>query len=372
MFSSVSHAYSHACILSIPPLLLLLTSEFSTSITAISLSITLSGLLFGAGALPFGKLSDRIGPITVNMIGVAISIVACAGLYFSKDIWVFSCMLILMGIGSSTYHPSAFKLISCMYAPTMGRAFGINGLIGNIGQIGAPVTAGLIAYTWGWRNVFIFLLLLGVVTLALLGSIRSDARDIYSFEEKEKAPFSIGRSLLLILLLTSLAGLAYRGITTMLPTYATLAYNEDTFVASAYVTILLATGGLSQLIAGELNDRFGSYRPLVVMGVACIASVVLMMTESYVLFLIGLVAFGFSYFAVNLYTNSIVGSITPASQRGSYYGITFFTRFGLGFVAAMIVGKITDTYSIDYLFPILIAFLVPFVIAAMLLKRESQ
>jgi MFS family permease len=39
----------------------------------VSLIITCSGLLFGLGAIPFGRLSDRYGPVAVNMVGIGIS-----------------------------------------------------------------------------------------------------------------------------------------------------------------------------------------------------------------------------------------------------------------------------------------------------------
>ncbi|HHN81735.1 MAG TPA: MFS transporter [Methanomicrobia archaeon] len=361
LISSLGHAYSHACMLSIPPLLLLLKDEFSLSFTLISLAVTASGILFGLGALPFGPLSDRIGAIRVNIIGVVLAIVAGLGLYFATSSYVFIAFLLLLGIASSTYHPSAFNMISCMYTSEMGRAFGINGMIGNVGQIGAPITTGFIAYTWGWRPVFLLLVAIGIVVLSLLVSVRT-----FSFEsppsEEGGRSFMLARPFLLLLVITMLGGLAYRGIVTMLPSYTSIIFQQNTFEGGTLVTLLLLMGGVSQIIAGELRDRLGASRPFLVTTLLALASVAIMMTEAYSALLVGLIFFGFSYFAINLYTNTIIGEVAPTGQKGTVYGIMFFARFGLAYVAPFIVGAVTDLYSIRYLFHIAAAFLVVLVI----------
>jgi MFS family permease len=74
--------------------------------------------------------------------------------------------------------------------------------------------------------------------------------------------------------------------------------------------------------------------------------------------IVGLLAFGFSYFAINLYTNTIVGDVAPSGRKGTVYGIMFFARFGLAYLAPFIVGAVTDLYSIRYLFHVTAIFLV--------------
>jgi MFS family permease len=331
--------------LSIPPLLLLLRDEFSLSFTLISLAVTASGILFGLGALPFGHLSDRIGAIRVNIIGVVLAIVATLGLYSATSVYAFTGFLLLLGIASSTYHPSAFNMISCIYTEEMGRAFGINGMIGNIGQIGAPITAGFITYTWGWRPVFILLATIGLVVLILLVSVRS-----FTFEspppERTTKRFLLTRPFVLLLVITMMGGLAYRGIVTMLPSYTSIIFQQNTFEGGTLVTLLLLMGGVSQIIAGELRDRLGAARPFLITTFLALVSVIVMMTEVYSALIVGLLAFGFSYFAINLYTNTIVGDVAPSGRKGTVYGIMFFARFGLAYLAPFIVGAVTDLYSI--------------------------
>jgi len=355
IISSLVHAYSHACILSIPPLVLLLKEEFSTNLTLISLIITISGLLFGLGALPFGALSDRIGSLKVHKIGIALAIASCIGIYLSNSLWTFSLFLFMLGLASSTYHPSAFRLISTSFSKNVGRAFGINGMIGNIGQIGAPVASAFIAYNWGWRPVFLMLLAVGL----LLAGLMTLTNEI-PMERKGRATIrdiKISKGFLLAILVTMTAGLAYRGTTTMLPTYSSLIYGKDTFEAGALVTLMLATGGISQLISGEVKDKYGITKPFLLVSVMLFLSVLIIPFSGYNAFIIGLIAFGFAYFSINLYTNTLIGDITDSGLRGTYYGITFFTRFGLGFMAPFIVGFISDMYSIKYLFHIILFFL---------------
>ncbi len=367
--SSVTHAYCHACILSVPPLLLILTEEFALSIATISLLITCSGLLFGLGAMPFGALSDKIGPARVHLIGIAISCAACAGMYASTTAYELTGALLLLGIGASTYHPSAFKLISCNFKQSVGRAFGINGIIGNVGQIGSPVLSAYIAYTIGWRQVFAVLFVLGIGVFAAMWAVRAIDRTIQCHEGKA-ARITITRTVMLLLAITMLGGLSYRGMTTMLPAYATLIFGKNTFEAGGMVTIMLAAGGISQVVAGELYDKWGATRPLFATSILALASIGIIITGPYNVFVAGLVLFGFTYFAINLYINSLVGRMTPDNQRGTYYGLMFFARFGLGFIAPSIIGAVTQAYSISYLFHIIGIFVALYVILTVVLLRS--
>jgi len=367
IISSLVHAYSHACILSLPPLLLLLRDEFSTSLTMISFLITCSGLLFGIGALPFGALSDKIGALKVHLIGTLMAIASCIGIYFSFNLLSLSFFLMTLGLASSTYHPSAFKFISSSFPKNIGRAFGINGMIGNIGQIGAPITSAFIAYNWGWRPVFIMLMAFGVFLSLLLFFIRGT--EVKNTKSGKIKNIKLKKEFILIILVTMTAGLAYRGTTTMLPTYTALIFGKDTFQSGALVTLMLTTGGVSQLIAGEINDRYGTAYPLMMMSLACLLSIVVILFAPYYIFIVCLMVFGFAYFAVNLYTNTLIGSITEKELRGTFYGITFLSRFGLGFIAPFIIGFISDLYSISYLFYIILAFILVFILLVTMLSR---
>jgi len=370
LISSLAHAYSHACIVSIPPILLLIKYEFSLNFTMLSLVVAGSGLLFGIGALPFGALSDKIGPIKVNIMGVVLAILSCIGIYITHDIISFVIFLLLLGLASSTYHPSAFKLISCLFSKNIGRAFGINGLIGSSGQIMAPISSAFIAYKWGWRPVFLMLAIMGIITLIFLFSTYNYNISIPKVAEKQK--FRISREIILILAISTLGGLSYRSIVTMLPAYTSIIYGKDTLQAGALVTLMLVTGGISQVVAGEINDKYGSIKPFLIATIISFISIVVIMMKNYSFFMIGLVIFGSSYFAINLFINSLIGTNTPHIHRGKIYGITFFTRFGLGFLAPVIVGIVTDLYSISYLFHIVIIFMTILVLLTMYLYRNSS
>jgi len=308
----------------------------------LSLVVAGSGLLFGIGALPFGALSDNS----------------------------FVIFLLLLGLASSTYHPSAFKLISCLFSKNIGRAFGINGLIGSSGQIMAPISSAFIAYKWGWRPVFLMLAIMGIITLIFLFSTYNYNISIPKVAEKQK--FRISREIILILAISTLGGLSYRSIVTMLPAYTSIIYGKDTLQAGALVTLMLVTGGISQVVAGEINDKYGSIKPFLIATIISFISIVVIMMKNYSFFMIGLVIFGSSYFAINLFINSLIGTNTPHIHRGKIYGITFFTRFGLGFLAPVIVGIVTDLYSISYLFHIVIIFMTILVLLTMYLYRNSS
>jgi MFS family permease len=98
--------------------------------------------------------------------------------------------------------------------------------------------------------------------LAILSTVRHLDKDVRREPAPVRTRLRLDRDIALLFGITMLGGLAYRGVTTMLPSYATIMFGKNTLEAGSMVTIMLAAGGVSQVVAGEIHDRFGARLPL--------------------------------------------------------------------------------------------------------------
>ena len=68
-----AHALDHSFLAALPPILLLIMQDTGATLQTMSLIATVSYLLFGAGALIGGPVSDKIGEGKVLFAGLALA-----------------------------------------------------------------------------------------------------------------------------------------------------------------------------------------------------------------------------------------------------------------------------------------------------------
>lgn len=89
-------------------------------------------------------------------------------------------------------------------------------------------------------------------------------------------------------------------------------------------------------------------------------------------FLIGVVLFGFAFFGAQPAVNSIIAEYTPERIRGAFYGITFFTRFGLSSLAMIMVGFTAENIGMAVPFMVMALFAFVSIPLALMLKQTNR
>lgn len=349
--------------LSIPPLIALIRQEFEFSYTQVFTYVTISGVLYGFGAIPAGYISDKWGSLKTIQLGIAISVAGLIGLFFSSSILAFAFFLIMIGLGSSVYHPSGLNAISKVFIQERGDAMGKHGFIGNFGQVIAPTIAAFLGARFGWRSGFLIWGILGLFLLIwnfYLIKERTEEEVKGSSGDYFKAlraiiNFSVG----LVLVLTILRGLYYRGTVTITPSYITDVLGRSVMQAGLLTSLLLGAGGIAQLIGGRLADKLGTKKPIIIFTILSIVSLtfIVLATNSYVL-IVGIILFGFSFFGAQPAVNTLIAEIAHKSIRGGFYGLTFLTRFGMSFLSPLLAGVIADNFGLTYPYYMFIFFTV--------------
>ncbi|UCH89071.1 MAG: MFS transporter [Thermoplasmata archaeon] len=371
-FTSSAHAYTHIVILAIVPLLPLIQSAdggFNLSWRDTFLFAAVTLFFFGLGAVPMGYVSDRVGPLKVICAGLIVIITSIIVLITAPNIIMFSAGLVLLGLGSSFYHPAGLSLVSQIYTKNRGLPMGIHGSLGNIGELCTPILSGIIGAMFGWRSAYLLWLMVGLVILVInLVLINKGIQDKFisitrttknSSDMKTQFIRSFTRIIILALLFALLFELAYRGTNQLIPftakAFQGLSAAEAAGIGGIIVTLLMLGGAFAQLIGGRLSDRYGTKLPL--FGFTSISIIALILMKSQVFdipvsvngtpfaidsLLVGAVMFGFGLFGTQPIINTILAETTPSEIRGLFYGLTFFIKVGLASIALFALAFISE------------------------------
>ena len=357
------HFMSHFNMLVFPALVLPLAGLYGIELAQVLILSFWMYLLFGLTALPWGILSDRFGAKPFLLLFFAGAGVCGIGAAYSiHSPVVFSLFLAGIGLFSGIYHPAGLGLIS-KGIQRMSMALGYNGVAGNAGLAAAPLMAGVINYFFGVKAVFLcvgFLNLSGALIMMML-----------SFDEPPKqsgtATRDSGRLIwgfIILCVCMMLGGVAYRGVTVILPSYFELTNpalldalgrlislpGSRNVAATILSSLVFVVGMLGQYAGGIVAERSEPRKAYLVFHLIalplafCIAYTtgvsMLLVTMGYMLFLLGMQPI----------ENTLVARFTPDKVRHSAYGAKFVLTFGIGAVAVHMVGWIKQTWSLPAVF----------------------
>ena len=154
IFASATHIWSDFFFALLVPLLILIKedSELNLTYTQVGLLRTVHTGASAALQVPFGFLAESIGEFWLLLVGniwVATSFLVLASAHaFPAMFWA----TLVGGLGGGTQHPLASSLVSRVYdARGRSTAIGTVNFAGDLGKIGAPVVALLVAISFGWR-----------------------------------------------------------------------------------------------------------------------------------------------------------------------------------------------------------------------------
>jgi len=373
--TSAAHFLVHCTLLVFPALATALGREFGLPFDrTVALGFPMF-LLFGLGALPSGLLTDALGRPRVMLLvclgGMGLSLLAASR---AGDPAALRWSLASLGLFASIYHPAGMAWLS-RDMRRRGWALGVNGVFGSLGEIAAPVTAGLLAALLGWRGVYAALAVpaLAAAGLALRGG--AGARP----PEPPAAPAGSGpsrpraaRAFLALAGAMMLGGLVYRGQTVVLPTWFELRFtaaadwvaglgvvapeNAGMVTATALTSLAYLAGAAGQLAGGRLADRHDLRRVYLLFHLATIPCLLLMGVLGGPGLLAAALVYSFFAFGMQPPENSLVAALTPPRLRSTGYGLKFILTFGVGALAVRLVGAwSTDDAGLGAVFPRLAA-----------------
>jgi MFS family permease len=365
--SAIIHGLVHASVLMLPPLLGDLQRTYRVSLLQVLAVANAMYLVYGLAAVPAGFLADRFGSrrmlvTAAGGCGLALMLTAAA-----PNFAVLAIGLIGLGICAGVYHPSGLSLLSRgVAAGERGRAIGIHGAGGSLGEALAPAWAAFFAAMFDWRIGFLAAGVLAFACALLAASLPAEVGHDHDHGDHHHHHFGAGvvaetgpsllglpprrpspslagtlrafasalagfwhtTSLRWLLAALVAAGFVYRGFLTFLSLH--MAAGGAGVAASYVMSGVLVVGMLAQRWGGELADR--RQRERLFVGLTALMPPVLIglaFAHGAAAIALALVC-GFVWAVAQPVANALTAAYARPADHGLLYGIQFAVTFGVG------------------------------------------
>ncbi len=262
----------------------------------------------------------------------------------------------LIGIGSAVFHPESSRVARLASGGKFGTAQSLFQVGGNFGSALGPLLAAFIVVPLGRPSVALFavLALIGMVVLSRIGRWYGALARATAARPRERATHGLMRRevvwAIVILAVLTFSKNAYTASITSYYTFFLIDRFEIGIVpAQQMLFLFLAAMAAGVMLGGLIGDRFG---PLVVIW----ASILGVLPFTLMLPYLGLVATG----VVSVVIGVIIASAFPAivvyaqmlmpGRVGLVAGIFFGFAFGMGGIAAAVLGVMADARGIAWVY----------------------
>lgn len=372
-YISVVHGLIHTIEFSYAALLSRIDDEFGAGLFVLGIVANGFAFAFGFSALPSGLLVDRLGTRRVLLIAFTLAAGAALLVATSTNPVLLGLFLGLLGLSIGLYHPAGISFIA-QATSRRGLALGWHGVAGNLGIAVAPVLAIGVAEAAGWRWAYVLLAALALVVALSLRVVRLEpdaaadpepARDSVT-PDAALPPRSRARALLPLLLVYGIFvmnGFVYRGSLTFLPLHIEEQLSiswfglDEAWLASSLTTLALLAGAFGQLFGGVLSERHRLERLAVPLTFSMVPFLLLMGLTSGLPLVLFAALFVFADFSSQPIYTGLIADYTPEGALGRSYGISFFSAFGIGSLAATLAGFFADRWGTDSVFLALSGFM---------------
>ena len=334
----------------IPPLLPALRAAFDLGYVQAGVLSWSFYILSGVLQPAVGQLADTRGArrrvIVAGFLVFALGFVAMglAGSYL-----LLLVASLLCGIGGTTFHPQSTNFLTRAFPANKGRAMGIHGWGGSIGNFLAPLVVTLLISRWGWREALIGLAIPALVTAPLLRGLLDEPPAVRA----AGAARSITRELVLVSLAFALLSMVLRGFLTFLPTFLV---ERGSTLAQAGVTtsLMLLVGLVAQPLGGQFYDRMGGRAVFFACSVGAGLGLVLATVSDGTMLVLGAAVVGFSVFALFPVALAMASEIARGAHVGVSVGFVFGVSATLAAFTPILTGYVADLVGLGLAFQLLV------------------
>ncbi|MFH5772725.1 MFS transporter [Paracoccus sp. NGMCC 1.201697] len=334
----------------------LLQQEFSLSYGQI-------GLMTFAFQVTASLLQPIVGAVTDKnpmprslAFGMGSTFFGVLLLALAHEYWVLLIGAMLIGVGSSVFHPESSRVARIASGGRFGMAQSLFQLGGNFGQALGPLLAAFIVVPLGRPSIAIFsaAAMLGSAILWRIGTWVEGRRKASTARARPELSLSRGRVVMAIVVLALLT-FTKNIYTASLSSYYTFFLIEKFGLTTQHAQIMLflflagMAGGV--MLGGVIGDRIG---PLKVIWFSILGILPFTLALPHV----GLAATGVLTVLIGLILASAFPAIVVFAQElvpgrtGLIAGIFFGFSFGMGGIAAAVLGVLADARGIEFVYKI--------------------
>ena len=303
-----------------------------------------------------GMITDKKPMPRSLSVGMGSTFFGVLLLALAHEYWVLLTGAMLIGIGSAVFHPESSRVARIASGGRFGTAQSLFQLGGNFGTALGPLLAAFIVVPLGRPSVAIFSVaaMLGSAILWRVGTWAEGRRRAGGHKPVAPSPFSRQRVAMAIVVLALLT-FTKNIYTASISSYYTFFLIEkfDLTTQQAQLMLFLFLGGMAGgvMLGGLVGDKIG---PLKVIWFSILGILPFTLALPHV----GLATTGVLTVIIGLILASAFPAIVVFAQElvpgrtGMIAGIFFGFAFGMGGIAAAVLGVIADAKGIEYVYQI--------------------
>ncbi|ESZ41769.1 MULTISPECIES: MFS transporter [unclassified Mesorhizobium] len=294
-------------------------------------------------SLPYGMASSLIGLIVLAYAGhYALLLVGAS----------------LIGIGSAIFHPESSRIARFASGGRFGLAQSLFQVGGNFGQSMGPLLAAFIVVPFGQTSISWFAVgsLIGIIVLSRVGGWYSRMRAAQGNRKAANfvSPFPRKKVMgaLIVLTLLVLTKNAYiASLSSYYTFYSIHKFGVSVQMSQVMLFLFLGASALGILLGGPFGDRYGQKAMIwfSIVGVLPFTLALPYANFEWTMVLTVLIGLILS----SAFSNIVVFAQELVPGRvGTIAGIFFGFAFGMGGIAAAVLGVVADMKGIDFVFQI--------------------
>jgi MFS transporter, FSR family, fosmidomycin resistance protein len=321
--------------------------------------ITLTFQIAGSLLQPLvGHYTDQHPMPYATAIGMIFTLVGLLSLAFSTSYTAILSSVAFIGIGSSIYHPEATRMARYASGNQQGLAQGIFQVGGQIGGALSPLLAALIIVprgqtTLSWFGVLVVLamvLMIGIarqhttIRVQFLATTSSHSGASGSLQSHSRAAVRLGLGILSLLMFSKLAYVeSFRSFYTL---YLIDRFGVSIATSQLMLFIFFASSAAGVLLGGIVGDKIGRYNIIWISIVGPLPLTLLLPHVDF--FWTGVLTVLINLIMASAFASIMIYAMELVSHRiGLIGGLFYGLSFGMGGIAAAILGEMADRVGIE-------------------------
>jgi FSR family fosmidomycin resistance protein-like MFS transporter len=350
---AVSHLLNDTIQSLIPAVYPILKAEFSLDFVQIGI-ITLTFQTAGALFQPaIGFYTDRHPLPYSAAVGLIFTLVGVVSLAYASSYILILVAVTLIGIGSSIFHPEATRSVRYASGGRQGLAQGMFQVGGQIGAALGPLLAAFIIVPWGQVSLAWFALMafLAMALMAWTAGQQAVIRTQFASPESQAAKRSIhkrgiilvGLGILTVLMFSKLAYMeSFRSFYTF---YLIDRFGVSIATSQVMLFVIFISSAVGVFLGGIVGDRIGRYRIIWISILGPLPFTLLLPYADF--FWTGVLTVVINLIMASAFASVMIYAMDLVPHRiGLIGGLFYGLNFGLGGVAAAILGGLMDSMGI--------------------------
>jgi len=359
-FNSVSIAFAHLIndLLQavIPASYPILKEKYNLNFTQIGL-VTFSYQIAASILQPLvGLYTDKRPQPFSQIFGMCFTLAGIVSLSFASGFYSIVISVILVGIGSSIFHPEASRISFLASGGKRGLAQSIFQLGGNAGTAIGPLLVALIVVPNSQQYIicFAFVAIIGLIVLSKIAfwykahlNLRASRKVVVELPNLSQTTINVSVGILLVLLFSKFFYMA--SMSSYFTFYLIEKFHLSVKDAQLHLVLFLASCAIGTLIGGPSGDKFGR-KYVIWFSVLGVAPFTLLLPFANLFWtgvlsvIIGIIISS-AFPAILVYAQELL-----PKKLGMVSGLFYGFAFGMGGLGSALLGNLADHTSIIYVY----------------------